>query len=52
MRHPAAEYGLAGKLLVEMHWVHVAGGLAEQLDVPFGDDMSMVADMPGMSSSR
>ena len=37
MRHPAPEHGLARKLLVEMHRIHVAGGLAEQLDVALGD---------------
>ena len=37
MRDPAAEYGLAGIVLVEMHRIHVAGGFAEQLDVALGD---------------
>ena len=37
MRHPAPEHGLAGIGLVEMHRIHVAGGLAEQLDVALGD---------------
>ena len=37
MRDPAAEYGLAGKVLVEMDRVHVPGGFAEQLDVPFAN---------------
>ena len=33
MGYPAPEHGLARELLVEMHGIHVAGGLAEQLDV-------------------
>ena len=52
MRDAAPEDGLAGIILVEMHRVHVAGGLAEQLDVALGDGLAMLADMPGLSSSR
>ena len=37
MRHPPPKHGLAGIFLVEMDWIHVAGGLAEHLDVMFGD---------------
>ncbi len=37
VRHPPPEHGLAGILFVEMDRIHVAGRLAEHLDVMFGD---------------
>ena len=39
MRHPAPEHRPAREFLIEMHRIHVAGGLAEQLDVALGDGM-------------
>ena len=36
MGDAAAEHGLARKVLVEMHRIHVAGDFAEQLDVALG----------------